>query len=346
MWITNESIRLHTDNWPVLEVDCFTKPHALIIDSMVPGLYDTYLYYVGLIKSYGFTHEFKEGEDWSFEVYPHAAGKLGFSCYFHNCDTPEEFRRLISEKLDRGIPVLIPGNLRFLYYTWAFKKTDAMHLFLVKGYEKDLDLFSIQDNMHIMSRAIPNVADESGVFNNFIMSGKDLVDVWQGLDNISSTYYLGKVITIEKSGVKNIEIPTPEQKLHWFIDQQGLNNSILRYRELSILQFAIRYFKETGEPVDGRERNFRFNIIFACKKAVLEMVLELFRQMAGNESAVEALVLVKQIVAGWERLKQIFYLNLMRNTLTDISDLKKIYDPVVENEKLLIQTIIQKMDNK
>ncbi|HEX2925007.1 MAG TPA: hypothetical protein VHP38_01910, partial [Ruminiclostridium sp.] len=156
MWKTIGTIHQNHDNWPIVEVDCFTKPHALIMDSHIQGLYDTYIYYVGLMKSYGFSHNFKEGEEWSFEVYSYAARKLGFDCCFHYCETLDEFRRLVSDKLDSGIPLIVPGNLKALYYTWAYGRTDAMHLFLVKGYEKDLNLYSIQDNMHIMSRSVPD----------------------------------------------------------------------------------------------------------------------------------------------------------------------------------------------
>ncbi|HEX2927172.1 MAG TPA: hypothetical protein VHP38_13090, partial [Ruminiclostridium sp.] len=152
--------------------------------------------------------------------------------------------------------------------------------------------------------------------------------------------------TIEKSRDAYIQSPTPRQKLDLFTDFLNLKQNSMRYRELSILNFVLQYFQETGEPVDGRERNFRVNIIFANKRAVLSMIMDMFKQEANEENAAEAAVLIKKILEGWEHLKQIFYLNLMRNTLKDIRDLKKIYDPVISSEHLLMEYMWNKMDKK
>lgn len=346
MWKINNLIQPHNDDWPILEVDCFTKPHALIIEAFVPQLYDTYLYYVALLKSYGFSHNLREGENWSFEIYSYAAKKLGFKYHFHNCNTVEEFRQLVSSKLDNKIPLLIPGNLKALYYTWAYKKTDSLHLFLVKGYEEDLNLYSIQDNMHIVSQTVPSIVDESGAFNNFIIQGNTLEDVWCALSNMPTSYYSGKVITLEKEPCKKFAIPSPEQKLRWFVEYLNVERSPLRYRELSIMQYAIDYFEKTGEPVDGRERNFRFDIIFANKKALLAMVFNILRDFYSHYDLSEVSALIGEILDGWSHLKQVFYLQLMRRNIKQIYSLEYIWNTITVNEAKLMNNINNMLDKK
>lgn len=335
VWKINESIKLHPDHWPILEVDCFTKPHALIIDSLALGLYETYLYYVALSKSYGFSHELSEGEEWSFGVHSYVARNLGFNYQFYHCATIEEFRELVQGKINMGIPLLIPGNLKVLYYTWAYRSTDTLHMFLVKGYERELGLYSIQDNMHLMTQPIPNVVDESETFANFLIPIETLEEAWDALHNLPSSYYLGKVVTLEPPQ-RFVAVPTPEEKLQCFADYLTMERLPMRYRELSVLQFALQFFQETGEPVDGRERKFRFEIIFANKKAVLTMILMLLREVAKDEDITKATIQIGVILDGWARFKRTFYLHLMRGSIQEISDLEQIYYPILDTEEELM----------
>lgn len=345
-WIINNQIQLKYDKWPILEVDCFTKPHALIVDSLVPGLYDTYLFYAALFKSYGFSHHLHEGEEWSFGLHPYIVEKLGFKYNFHQCTTINEFRQLIISKLNKGVPLLIPGNLISLYYSWAYKKENALHLFIVKGYEKELKLYSIQDNMHIMTQAIPDISDESGFFNNFLIPQKIMEEMWETLNAFPLPYYVGKVMTIEKTKAI-IETPTSVQKLRSFTDYLNIERNLLRYRELSVLQYMIQFFCETGQPVDGRERNFRLDIIFSNKKALLSMIFKLLKDVAKDDSITEASKQMEDIINGWEKLKRIFYLNLMRGSLNDINDLKYSYIPIINSEEKFLNIAYKiSVDNK
>lgn len=341
MWKILENVQTNKDQWSIREIDCFTKPHALAIESLLPnkGLYDSYLYYLALSKSYGFCHNFEEGQNWAFDVHPFVANLLGFKYDKQTCKNSSELQKFIKDKIDAGQPVLVPGNLRNLYYSWSYKTTDGLHIFLIKGYNEELGLYSIQDCMHNFE-SIPDFNKTSESFTSFLLPMNVLIDCWEALHEFDEFYYLGsyyldKAITIEKP-VSEPYYSSNKEKLEYFANFSTYEQLPSYFREISVFGSNISKLDVSSKAVDEQFREAMLDIFFGSKRACLSMVKDLISEFVDEEKMNMINNHISKIISGWAQFKDLFYLHALRGNLKNIKELEYVYKPILDMEQELM----------
>lgn len=149
------------------QINCFTKPMAILFEALSPGSFELFLLHV----QFGLTFF---PDDWKQDVFarssePHAdfftlyefslKPLFGVDIERQSFTSEAELRALLLQSIDRGCPALVPGDLFGLYYSHHYLSEPHVHYFIVKGYDAKRDLVYVLDNMHIDDGARPVYRD-------------------------------------------------------------------------------------------------------------------------------------------------------------------------------------------
>ncbi|MCP4146169.1 MAG: BtrH N-terminal domain-containing protein [bacterium] len=333
------TVKVNTDNWPIREVDCFTKPHGMVLEAYEPGIYPVFAYYLAFFKSYRHRHNFSEGLEWSFSLFATVIREMGYTYKAVKCKNTAEFHTYIKESIKKGIPLLVPGNLKGLYYTWAYQKADAPHLFLVKGYDEALELYYINDNMHHYKNPVQVESDEDGTFYDFVIPEKNLEEVWTLFAPMKIPPFQETIIRIERG--PNVRVPSMRHRLELFTELAASRAKPEdMFRELSCFKHLIRQ-AETLTP-DQRESllaQTRLNIIFANKTYVLSTLTQMVKDRISPGDLKELGQLCDTISQGWNKVKNMFYFSFLGGKLKNIATMEQRCSPVINAEKKLFQLV-------
>nr|WP_243277869.1 BtrH N-terminal domain-containing protein [Clostridium yunnanense] len=143
-------------------------------------------------------------------------------------DNKEAMHNCIKKAIDNDMPVLIPGDLYNLFYFPNYKKEHFSHLFIIKGYDSDTNIYYILDSAHIDSGA-------STILGDFAIKKVDMYDLSKlycaYFENEESIQYL---YTFRKCSKKNVSVYDTLKLLERILRmlQDGKLNSIYWEEEL------------------------------------------------------------------------------------------------------------------
>ncbi len=132
------------------EVECFIRPQCVLADSLAEGWGSRLLFLVSLHRANGYKDCFNSVPDGYFNFCDDVLStRLPLSFERHIfVDASEGFEFLRSRAMDAE-PLLVPVNIRELYYYEGYLKKDWAHYFIVDGFDSELRLFRIRDNLHL-----------------------------------------------------------------------------------------------------------------------------------------------------------------------------------------------------
>ena len=154
-----ETVTENHDPFTWVELNCFYKPMAILLASYNRDYFDFLLFYVSYYSNYmadGWFSGVFEKEESSFHLFFQfyeniLKNKFGLSIRKVDILDEKELVNQIKNEVDKGYPVLIPGDLIGLSYSEMFMDEHHMHYFAIKGYNLKRKLFYILDNMHLES---------------------------------------------------------------------------------------------------------------------------------------------------------------------------------------------------
>lgn len=334
MYEINQNIVPFEDNWTIREVDCFTKPHAILLESISKGTYDTYNFLIGLNKSYGVCHALYENQDWSFGIYEYVVKELGALYHRHYCEDTSELRGSLKECFIQKKGVLVPVDLYYISHAWAYKRTHAFHLFLVIGFDEERDVYVVIDNLQNTKESIPEYENVSGEFSYFQITGDVLVKAWMGLENLPFTYYNHRFFTITHSN-SEIKAYGETDLLKRFTEVFRQDFKQDRFREMYCINNMIEYFKDKRECVEKEILHFRLGVIFGNKEGILKQIYVLVLKVKQVPDCKELQNQMDDIIRHWRTIEKVFYFHLMKGDLNDIHQLDKYFDAVYKKERKL-----------
>lgn len=146
MYSLNNIQEFEDENKYLIEqVDCVERPLFVAIKSYNEYYAHLYLMFLKLSQSYYLGNTYKS-HNYSFARSRYILEKeLDFKFGYINSKNLIEG---IEKEINKNNPVLVLVNLKDIYYSNFFKKKDWIHLFLIRGYDKDKKLFYIMDNIH------------------------------------------------------------------------------------------------------------------------------------------------------------------------------------------------------
>ena len=146
MYILSEMKQVN-DIYSVDEVNCLEKPLGVMLSNFNPLYRSFYLLFQKMTQSYNieYYHEESFRKKNTMSRSSDILGReLGIQLY--RVEDPEDLLGFINDKLAENNPVIIPVNLRELYYSTYYNKADWIHSFLIFGHNEKNKLYDIFDS--------------------------------------------------------------------------------------------------------------------------------------------------------------------------------------------------------
>lgn len=134
------------NKYPLEQINCFEKPLGILL-SRYNHMYPLIFYlYLKLHALYNIDATWARSADYDQVVDSILSSILGVPL---SKDRPSgDLIHFITHHLDKGNIVLVPGNLRELYYSPYYKTMDWPHWFLINGFDDTKRLFFTIDSCH------------------------------------------------------------------------------------------------------------------------------------------------------------------------------------------------------
>ncbi len=118
------------DEYEIEEVNCLERPIAMVLNSYYPIYRNLYLFYEKMNRCYNF--HFYDDIDFKDKISMRRAQiilerELGI--VMHGIVKKEGMHRLILNQLKKNNPVIVPGNLKEIYYSKFYHKENWKHSF-------------------------------------------------------------------------------------------------------------------------------------------------------------------------------------------------------------------------
>lgn len=139
------------DNYEIDEIDCFEKPFGIVLDGMKKGYSNLFYMFLKMVQAYNIKEYLPIAPKSTIETemfIKHNVLQKEFNITIHRveCDDTDRFHSLMEEILEGPNVILIPGSLKELYYSKYYKRRNWPHLFLIKSYDKENELYYTLDS--------------------------------------------------------------------------------------------------------------------------------------------------------------------------------------------------------
>ena len=136
------------DEYEIEEVNCLERPVAMVLNSYCPIYRNLYLFHEKMNRCYNL--HFYDDIGYKDKISMKRAQiileqELGI--LMHRVVERDEMHQLILEQLKKNNPVIVPGNLKEIYYSKFYNKENWKHSFLLHGYNLDNKLYFIYDSV-------------------------------------------------------------------------------------------------------------------------------------------------------------------------------------------------------
>lgn len=207
MYSLNDLHRID-DEYEVDEVNCLEKPVALLLHSFNPVYRNLYLFFVKMNRCYNL-QKYKDLHYENMTTMQRATlvlkQEMGIDIEKqNNC---KDIHIFINEQIKKNNPIIIPVNLKELYYSKFYNKVDWTHSFLIYGYDKDNELYQVFDS-------VQNVGGKN--LYEFVVQKKEMEKLYESFcENIYA------------DGIYYIESNLVDCKKNWYeIFKNGVNEFI------------------------------------------------------------------------------------------------------------------------
>ena len=295
-----------------------TKPVALLLHSFNPVYRNLYLFFVKMNRCYNL-QKYKDLHYENMTTMQRATlvlkQEMGIDIEKqNNC---KDIHIFINEQIKKNNPIIIPVNLKELYYSKFYNKVDWTHSFLIYGYDKDNELYQVFDS-------VQNVGGKN--LYEFVVQKKEMEKLYESFcENIYA------------DGIYYIESNLVDCKKNWYeIFKNGVNEFINYRTEKAYveIEFIENLCKKENISTAETRKLFEIN---NYKKVFLKELIHLINMCTIQEEDMEKLSnLCSNIYKSWlEADSQIVYC-LKKNKRQEI---KKILEKPLYFENQLVHAL-------
>ena len=230
-------------------VDCFERAFSICLNSIKPGYANIFLLLNAYDKCSGFSNKHVD------DVFMR---KINFIRYYMNIEVQKIIIRkniipTLEDFLTKNFPVIVPINLKYLFYSDKYLEEDWPHPFVIKGFDHKKKIFYILDYTQLKSDQIQE--------NDFSIDYDSLVQVFESyffnINDYESPFILvfkdNKLknflndIVIFKDFMQNIDIEKMQYKELKILREENSSElyehktNILNYPKYKDLMFALIY---------------------------------------------------------------------------------------------------------
>ncbi|WP_185601859.1 non-ribosomal peptide synthetase [Paenibacillus sp. 598K] len=222
------------------EINCFTKPMAILFEALSPSSYELFLFHVQFALTFfpdGWRQDLFErsAEPHSdfFEMYGKLLqGLFDIAIERRSFVSVSEMSACLTQAIDNGHPVLIPGDLYGLFYSHHYMSEPHTHYFIVKGYDAKRGLVYLLDNMHTEEGTRPLYTDFVIRLGDLYEMSRYYADNWCGAGTKPHLWELSK---------QDENVVTPLQALDYHqeqLERWARGESALRFIEQEMAREA------------------------------------------------------------------------------------------------------------
>lgn len=315
------------------EVTCYERPVAVTLNYYKNRLGSLYLILCKAARAYCLDDNTEFIEIQSY-ITKFIQDYLGISVHEENTETDIIVK--IKSHLQEGHPVLVSGNLLEIPYSTKYKNTSWEHLFIIKGYNPETEMFTILDNTHLdeteykdKNRKLFNFYLTEDIIRKAYKSFIDTFGYYKSLLYYRENENLGKYT--EKEILCNI--------IQRLLGKKGVNFSqILKINELVSL-----YAEESDQEKLTLYIQKLLNINKYKNVMLDELILYMIRFDYPKDRIDEMKELKKLLFNAWSEFVSLAIIKLKRNRYQfNENMLKEInkYENSLENQLILFQTYL------
>lgn len=125
------------------KVTCYERPTAVLLDSICSGYGSLLILLCKLVRSYRIVPPDEDAEKQVIRFI-----EKQFLVDYQRYDSKKEIlSELIAATIEAGSPIIIPVNLKEIFYSNYYREQDKPHFFMVTGVCKEKGIYTILDNV-------------------------------------------------------------------------------------------------------------------------------------------------------------------------------------------------------
>lgn len=317
------TIKPNKDQYKLDEITCFEKPIGIVLDSYDSKLSSTFYMYIKFCSSYllNCSPYLEHSKVFNImEISSHIIN-TNFNLRLEKINLAENIHDFIESKLKNYDRILIPGNLKDLYYSEHYNTKDWPHIFVICGFDYTNKLYNILDFTQLHSNDV--------IYKPFVIQ-------YETLDKIYKSY-------CNYNGSNDIFILSNPNNLSQF-DICKIIDSCLTLYENNLSanpHILFKYINSINEIITNNDKSFlkknlkekifgplnveettqnMFNLI-KFKNVFFTELIESSRPFIKDTSLLNSITTKKEIlITKWNNLSNIALINMKRVLYMDYQE--------------------------
>ena len=289
-------VKPNSDSYNWKELSCIQRPIAVAIDSFGKNYFQYYLVCMSFLTTYFIKNEPTATIEADAVFNKNLSNLFGIKMERQSFESKFEMIYEIKKAIDKDEPVIVPIDMKKLFYNPMYLKESHYKMFLVKGYDLKRNLFYILDNVHIDYGSSILLSDFISLFDELYDLTISYAENYQGEEAIPF-FLVCKQMDIEKKltdkdvlqflkeMIQNIVIGK-ESIINWEMELENVLTTGKNYNieELCrVLNFKTVFYKELYQLL---ERN-------QCEKKLLMELQDMSKQINDKWNSLRLAYLIK-----------------------------------------------------
>lgn len=294
------------------QVNCMEKPIGIMLQSYNPLYKRMFYLFMKMAQSYNINY-YKELEFHNMRTMPRTEliMKREMNIELHSKKeflNINDFFDFINMNIQNNNPVIVPANLRELYYSKFYLKNDWYHSFFVYDYDKERGLYHIFDSVQ---------RNDDIDYYKFVIPEKTLYDMYQSFNyNLyeESIYYINSEHMPEKIDAYKV--------MHNFLNRFVYDRVENEYLEIDMIYEIINDKKINQEKIN------MIRSIYHYKEVLYNELSFFFQEIDYDQSKIKNFNdLKKSLLDNWNSVSCKVIYELYKNNMDGILSLfKKVLD--------------------
>ncbi len=316
------NIKPNCDDYRFDSINCFEKSVGISLNHYNVN-YSGYFYmFIELIKSYNVLKYSKKNNN-EIDIAKKLLENV-FKIKLNKVMVNGDISKVIEEQINNNNPVLVPGNLIGLYYSYHYKLSSWEHLFLIKGFDETRRIYYILDNLQMIL--------DTGHYYDFVMDYNQLQEIYDLSENEAEIYYIERNNPIPSVKDTDIVISFIDLYIN-YLDKQP-------FKVIDIIDKYNSQIKESDPSLkDELDITLLTKNLANMPKYKDVMFKELLRSLNAigypQKSIEEIATLIEELINKWFSLINNSIKNIYKKTLISYDD--KLKDILIYENQLINQ---------
>ena len=318
------------DSYEIDEVDCFEKPIGIILEGMREGYAGLFYMFLKFTQAYNVNGFLPKRAKSTIETEMYIKKRMlkeefNIEIQSTECKEQAQLHKFMEEKLVGSNVVLIPGNLKELYYSKYYRRRNWPHLFLIKSYDPENQLYYTLDSSQFFK-------ENMALYRDFVIPYHIMENVHfeYKKDFFPYIYYidsgLGEQLTDANTIINHC--------LNYYLQDRNEQP----YREIYYMNCMYEKNGSQDEVTYYSERLFRTNKAKKLFFHELEIYLESHEYPKDELEAFHAIA--EKVSNAWKKVINICFVHARKGQKLDVD--KEISDVILLEENLYDQFVNMK----